>query len=315
MRVALLCTATTTTTFGWTADDLVRRGHDVPPPRVVGDAHAAAAVGNRLREDLRTSAPDVVLAAGWQAGLAAHLATRESGIPVVLRLTRAGRRPGSDQDRLEVALARASRRVLVSSVGELDRLVARGLPRRTFRVLPEAVDRARFTDRGSRVEPADGQRRVGVAVSSDGVDRSALLGILRTMPACHPVVVPGPDCWDEGTADLLRSLDLLVGVDDTDDEVAVVLAAMSCGVPVVASDVGAFSDVVADGVTGRLVPRGAVAQGIHAVLQDRMHLETLGLAAVDRVRARFEQSVVGDLLDRHLKETVPAGAEDLTVAS
>ena len=315
MRVALLCTSTTTTTFGWTATTWCVAATTSRPRAWSGTLtprqRSATACATTCAPLRRTSCSPPA----GRPGSAAHLATRESGIPVVLRLTRAGRRPGSDQDRLEAALARASRRVLVSSAGELDRLVARGLPRRTFRVMPEAVDRARFTDRGSRAEPADVPHRVGVAVSSDGANRSALLEVLRTMPACHPVVVPGPAGWDDGTADLLRSLDLLVGEDDTDDEVAVVLAAMSCGVPVVARDVGAFSDVVADGVTGRLVPPGGMAQGIQSLLQNRMHLETLGLAAVDRVRARFERSVVGDLLERQLREVASIDAEDLTAAS
>jgi glycosyltransferase involved in cell wall biosynthesis len=76
---------------------------------------------------------------------------------------------------------------------------------------------------------------------------------------------------------------------------------------VVALHLGALSDLVADGVTGLLVPRAsALSDALRALLTDSMRLQSMGLAAVDRVRARFDTLVVAPLLERLLLEVVQA---------
>ena len=109
---------------------------------------------------------------------------------------------------------------------------------------------------------------------------------------------------DEQLADTLRSIDVLVVDDDTDEEVAMSLRAMSCGVPVIAPDSGVMADIVADNVTGLLVGRGSLTDALRSLLSDPMRREAMGLAAVDRVRARFDVSVVGAMLERTLHEAV-----------
>ena len=326
MRLVLLHSPSARHAAGLMAASLASRGHDVAPVvpveapgdaataarRVVTDADGLARAGDSGR-------PDVVLAAGWEAGVAAHLAARDLDAPVALRLARPGRRPGTDQDRMETALMRTSDLVLVPSVGELDRLVGRGIPRGRLRVLPEGVDTARFTDEG----PDDGSpdrttgriHQVGVATPSDGSVRDGLLAGLRSMPSCHAVAVPLPDEWDDSTPRLLRSLDLLVVADDTEAEVTTTLSAMACGVPVVAADVGILADAVADEVTGLLVGPGGMAPAIRSLLPDRMRHESFGLSAVDRVRARFATDVVAATLEQHLQGLVPTIGEVAGAAS
>ena len=326
MRIVLLHSPLSRHSAGLMAASLRTRGHDVAPLIPVegaGDAATAARRAVTHADDLAhagdSGRPDVVLAAGWEAGVAAHLAARDLETPVALRLARPGRRPGTDQDRMETALMRSSDLVLVPSVGELDRLVGRGIPRGRLRVLPEAVDTTRFTDDGSGDSSPDHAagrtHQVGVASPSDGSVRAGLLAGLGSMPSCHAVALPTPDEWDDSTPALLRSLDLLVVADDTEAEVTTTLSAMACGVPVVAADVGILADAVADEVTGLLVGPGGMAPAIRSLLPDRMRHESFGLSAVDRVRARFAADVVAATLESHLRSLVPTIGEVAGAAS
>ena len=307
MRITLLDTPTTARFGDWAVAALTRRGHHVRRAPTVAAADAAT-TGHDLGEDApRRRHPDVYLAAGWEAGVAAHLAARVVPAPVAVRLSRPVRRLGTDEDRIERALLRSSARVLVASAGERDRLVSRGVPRGSLAVLPESVDTDQFTDRGPAAARTggDGLHRVGVAAPSDGSTRQVLLAGIDSMPSCRAVPVPSPDEWTDVTPSLMRSLDLLVVVDDTDAEVTSALAAMASGVPVVASDAGVLADVVADGVTGLLVGRGGTAAAIRALLADSLGREGMGLAAVDRVRARFGQEVVATALVHQLADLAP----------
>lgn len=302
MRVALLSTPSSRHTASWVRDQLAEHGHDLDQatPDLVPDLADAPALGHRLADRWgRADRPDVVLALGWEAGLAAQVATRTAGVPVALRLAGVGRAQDSGRCRLETALARTSDVVLVRSVGEADRLVSRGVSRALLRVLPEAVDRRQFAD-GER--PSSGPpHRVGV---TPGVP-AGLVARLAALADCRPVLVD-PDAASDDQAGLLRSVTALVAVTDGPDDVTVVLRAMSCGVPTVATDHGALSDLVADGVTGLLVRPAAVLDALRTLLADPLRAEGLGLAAVDRAQARFDVAVVGAALDRELAALAPA---------
>ena len=70
----------------------------------------------------------------------------------------------------------------------------------------------------------------------------------------------------------------------------VVLEAMACGTPVVASDVGGVGEAVVDGETGFLVPPGddaALADRIATLLHDDALWRRMSEASVERVRAEF----------------------------
>jgi hypothetical protein len=305
MRVSLLSTPSTTYTAGWAGHALTARGHLLePPPSAVRDAQSAVRAGHDLAERWASTRPDVVLALGWEAGLAAQVAVRSMPAPVVLRLTRAARSPGSDRDRLENALARGTKVVLVPSAGEVDHLVDRGVRRTHLRVLPDAVDRSVFSDAGAEVT-TEGPMRVGVAPAADPQETEQAVALLRAVAGYDAVPLPGASTTDEDLARTLRSLHALVVSDDSEAAVALTLQAMSCAVPVVAVAVGTLSDLVADDVTGILVPRAnGITDALRSLLPDSMRRQSMGLAAVDRVKARFDTAVVGAALDALLLEAV-----------
>ncbi|MFF0491644.1 glycogen synthase [Nocardia sp. NPDC004068] len=79
------------------------------------------------------------------------------------------------------------------------------------------------------------------------------------------------------------------------------LEAMACGTAVVASDVGGIPEVVADGVTGRLVHydgerpadyEHALAEAVNAIAGDADLAHALGVAGRDRAMAEFDWSQV-----------------------
>lgn len=296
MRVALLCTPSTSPTAAWIRRDLTARGHPLDEALpTVPDSASAALIGHGLADRWAVATPDVVLALGWEAGLAAHVGARSHDLPVVLRLTRAARAPGTDRDRLELALARGSTRVLVASSGELDHLVDRGVRRTALRVLPEAVDRALFVDAGAEVTAAG--HRVALARPGERREHDPVLELSRVVPAYDPVLLPGRITTEPELADRIRSVHAMVVTDDSEAEVRLALSAMSCAVPVVAVATGTLSDVVADDVTGLLVRRPAqVNEALRSLLSDPLRRQSMGLAAVDRVRARFDTTVVGAAL-------------------
>src|ERR671937_595478 len=80
-----------------------------------------------------------------------------------------------------------------------------------------------------------------------------------------------------------------------------VLEAMAAGLPVVASDIGASRELVVDGETGFLFPRGnvdALATALERLLRDPGLRERLGAAGRTRVKQLFE---LGPFVEAHLQ--------------
>lgn len=90
-------------------------------------------------------------------------------------------------------------------------------------------------------------------------------------------------------ADWYRALDLYVAPQRWEGFGLTPIEAMACGVPVVATRVGAFEEIVAEGA-GTLVPPGdvpALAAAIAPFLDDAERRRAAGAAALEGVRAHF----------------------------
>jgi glycosyltransferase involved in cell wall biosynthesis len=101
---------------------------------------------------------------------------------------------------------------------------------------------------------------------------------------------------------LLSDALLLVHTSQNEGCPNVIMEAMACGRPVVATDAGDIPSLVDDGETGFVVPRGnigSLAERIGALLQDRALCERMSEAA--RLKAEREFG-----LERLLKETLAA---------
>jgi glycosyltransferase involved in cell wall biosynthesis len=94
----------------------------------------------------------------------------------------------------------------------------------------------------------------------------------------------------------------------------VAIEAMSVGRPVIAYRVGGLPEIVEDGVSGRLVPRGNVEELTRAVrelLDDETSARRMGHAARERVEQRFDYELMVDRylgLIRNLVSKVPQGS-------
>ncbi|MBI3945917.1 MAG: glycosyltransferase family 4 protein [Armatimonadetes bacterium] len=90
---------------------------------------------------------------------------------------------------------------------------------------------------------------------------------------------------------LFRASDLFVLPTLGDTFAQVLVEAMASGLPVVASDVGALSEVVAHGETGLLVPAGdaeSLFAAVEALIQDPELRRQMGAAGWERARDRFD---------------------------
>src|SRR5690606_19111710 len=68
------------------------------------------------------------------------------------------------------------------------------------------------------------------------------------------------------------------------------LEAMATGVPVAASDVGAFSQLIVGGVTGRVIARGGIEATFEAagrLMEDDAARDAAGVAGLERIRDGF----------------------------
>ena len=111
--------------------------------------------------------------------------------------------------------------------------------------------------------------------------------------------------WVPDGAAVMRHLDVLVAPSRQEPFGTVLAEAMAAGTPVVATRVGGLAEVVADGVTGRLVTPGDPAELAAAVLEVLGDRERMGAAARAHAR-KFGADAYADRVEAILLEAAAA---------
>jgi D-inositol-3-phosphate glycosyltransferase len=273
-----------------------------------------------LDEAWAAEQPDIAHAQCWMTGIASQLVTRRLRLPAVQTFQGLGM-VSEEQLQMEATVARTANWVAATCTDDVFRLMQMGRPRGSISVVPCGVDEELFAPHGPQDEKTAKYRIVSVGRL---LPRKGFDDIIRAMPKiphAELVIVGGSDTPDlhadseanrlRDLADelgvarrvhlygsvardklpaLLRSADVVACNPWRETSGAVALEAMACGVPVVASAVGALLDIVVHDVTGRLVPPrdpAKMAYAINVLLHDVFLRKSLGAAGRDRAKARY----------------------------
>jgi sugar transferase (PEP-CTERM/EpsH1 system associated) len=140
--------------------------------------------------------------------------------------------------------------------------------------------------------------RLALVMVGDGPLRAEVEAVLGQAGLAELAWLPGTR---SDTPELLKAFDLFVlpslaeGISNT------ILEAMATGLPVVATNVGGNPELVADGTTGRLVPRddpAALAAALESYVDEPAGLRVHGEAARARVEAELSLARMVEQYDR-----------------
>lgn len=270
-----------------------------------------------LQREWAQRPPDVAHPHGRSSGLTVST----SRVPVVQTFHHGADTRASRPTHVDRSVGASADRVIASSAWEETKLLHLGVRRPKSAIVPRGIDVVRFRPDGPAA-PRKLRPRVlalGDVVPVSGFD--TMISALRWTPEVelvitgrilHPVPLQDTEVMrllvlanDVGVSDrvhftgriaraqlpqLIRSADVVVRIPRFDPYGSAAIQAMACGVPVIATDVGALADVVVDGVTGTLVPlRDPRTLGLvlRDLLADATRREIHAIAGRDRACARF----------------------------
>jgi phosphatidylinositol alpha-mannosyltransferase len=264
-----------------------------------------------LHEPLIPSASMLALVFSRCASLATFHAAREGGA-LGYRLARPLLAPLARKIDLRAVVSPAARD-----------LVSRYFPG-DYRVLPTGVDTSIFRPSGATLEglEADAFNLVFVGRAEPRKGLEVLLRALPLVREVHPEVrllvvgVDRPRSAGEGTEWLGRLPDELIPAAYRSARIMispalgmesfgiVLIEAMACGVPVVASDIPGYRAVLEDGVQGALFPPGdhlALANVLLRLIGDGEERERMAAAARARAERFSWDNLVEDVEEAYLR--------------
>jgi glycosyltransferase involved in cell wall biosynthesis len=289
----------------------------------VGQSRNRVALLLRIVRELRAARPDLVQSQHLYTNLYVVAAAR------ILRLPEVGAIRNDSPPEVQACgrvmgrlSLRAPRVVAANSMTAIRSALRTGLRRGPFRFLPNVVDTNEF-----RPMPRSDQRPftvvfVGRLVRQKRVDRflSVLAEVVRrsTMPISAMIVGSGPErtrieeqarslgllpgvvTLREAVGDaapIYASADLLVNTSDFEGTPNVVLEAMSCGLPIVATPCGDVPEIVRHGESGYVVDAGD---------EEAMVQLILGLAGNTALRAEMGRAARAHIEATRSLERLPA---------
>ncbi|WP_378730962.1 glycosyltransferase [Nocardia brasiliensis] len=186
--------------------------------------------GSFLQRQWGLDTPDIVHAHFWMSGLAAELAARAHGIPVVVTFHALGtvrRRHQGLADtsprsriRFERLIAGRAAHIVATCSDEVVELTRMGVPRFRISIVPSGVDLSTFTPEGPAAERPQRHRRhrllsVGKLVPRKGFD--VAIKALPDLPDTELVIAGGPvgdDVADDSEGRRLRRVAVDCGVQE-----------------------------------------------------------------------------------------------------
>ena len=226
--------------------------------------------------------------------------------------------------RVTIRLMRNADRIISLCSQSTSELLEEGMPADRVAQIANGVDTSRFTISARRSNNRKMITFIGRLDGYKGVD--CLLGAFRqVIQGCPDVTLKlvgdGPDAMElTRQAEALqiqgrvvfrgRQVDVAKELSETDIFVLpslsegmsnVLLEAMACGLPVVATEVGAAADMISNRVNGMLVPPGnpaALSNALIELLRNDVFAGSLGIAARKTVEERYGLERTADCYEK-----------------
>jgi N-acetyl-alpha-D-glucosaminyl L-malate synthase BshA len=142
----------------------------------------------------------------------------------------------------------------------------------------------------------------------DGPDRSAAEYLAHRLGVFQQIHFLGKQ---DNVNELLPVADLMLMPSEMESFGLAALEAMACGVPAIATRVGGVSELIDDGVTGRLFPVGDI-EGMSAaaisLLSDRTQLSAMAFAARRSAQDRFCATRIIPLYEEYYRRIIARAA-------